>query len=106
MKEIKYIPTVEGFSGYIILNLPGHEERTRKALMLGNDQDKVKSTMTFFANVKEHTKEVNLTFGEGEDAVSFSSIDELGYYEEGFEVINELGLVLTKGPKLGKSKTT
>jgi len=104
-KEIAYKPQNQGWSGSVTLKVPTYKDRLKMAQQLGiskdlmNDPDKQMALAdTLFSKVEEHVSKVDLKWGDEE----FKSLEELGYFEEGTEVVNELAACLCQGISLGK----
>lgn len=107
MKEITYVPKTEGFSGEILLNVPSYKERMALLKGLGvkmgpdgatSMDDQLEMAEKMLAKFSTLVLKVDLKY---EDQV-FTDIEELSYYKEGQDVIQELQGVLTNGLTLGK----
>ena len=111
MKEYIYKPKAE-FEGHVKLALLKHIERLE---LLKDMQFKINEAgevdnssidgagyaMRLYSLVKDRVKEVKLKHkSSGEE---FDSLDDLEYYNEGMELITEMGSFLIGGLQLGKS---
>lgn len=107
MKQIDYVPKAKGFSGTITLNVPSYKERMSLlkgiGMKLGPEgvtasDDQLEMAEKMLEKFSTLVLKVDLKYGDQE----FSDLEELSYYKEGQEVINELQNVLTTGLSLGK----
>jgi hypothetical protein len=104
MKEIKFKPTVEGMSGEVVLLVPMYKERAAylkemSKLKSGDEVDGAALAGFLYDLAVKHVVSFNVSF----DGMSFDKIDELEYYKEGSEFIQQVGLAVVTGVSLGKS---
>lgn len=106
MKEIEYKPTVPGFEGYIKLKLMNYKERMAlmsqmgiKVGVNGIESDTLDLLEKLSAKASEFVTEVKLKYGDAE----FTTLEDLSYYAEGNEVLQELMRLMMTGMSLGKS---
>lgn len=120
MKTFDYIPgqsSAEGespFSGKVILRIPKYLERLEmvKKFQFGvnknaevESSDQVDSTMRAFEIIGPHVVSMELKIKETEEEIT--SLEDLGYYQEGLALMMELAGFILGGIKLGKkSKPT
>jgi len=114
MKVIDFIPKQVGgekyFEGVIKIKLPSYKERLEliKSLKLGVDSsgdvnshsERFDSAIELLTIVESHVISVDLVQLSDESVIN--SLDDLGYSQEGSQVINDLGNMLVGGVKLGK----
>lgn len=108
MKQFIYKVKEKGFSGEIVLDVPSYKEKLAiiKSLNMKVSKDGIEEASVdpmemaekLFETMEKYVKKVDLEYA-GE---KFSSVDELGYYEVGQKVIQEIQHVLTNGMALGK----
>lgn len=104
--EIKFKPKVEGVSGEITIDMPIYVERLKTIQKINNSDDKIQLAIDLVEEVSKLVKKVDITI-HGEDGdLKVNSMDALGCYDKGVEVINSLGQCYSEGIPLGKSKTT
>ena len=110
MKEFSYKPKKEsGFVGEIKLRIPKYKERIKLLkecnFAIDSEGEMSKGAAQFDSVEKiiemteQHVVSVSLKFGEHE----ILEYDELGYYQEGVELLNDVGNLILSGFKLGKS---
>lgn len=113
--EYKFIPSPkEGqeavWSGHIMLDVPAYKARLEmlrgvqftQAGQGESESSKNVDTAIKLAEIAEkQVKAVELVHVPS--GAKFSSLDELGAYEEGMELIAEVGSIVVRGIKLGKS---
>lgn len=108
MKEFKYQPTTEGFTGVVTLKMLTFKERISAAQELGigvtkdgsvDVQDGLGVALKMLDKLKEQVVTVDVKYGEN----AFKSLDDLEYFSEGNELIQELGKVMMNGMSLGKA---
>lgn len=106
--EFEYTPEVDGFKGTVKLKLLTYKEKLQKQQDLGLKIDKNgevviedlgKASSKLIENINKHIVNCNLSY----DGVGFTSLDELGYYEEGLVVVLDIAKFLMRGPVLGKN---
>lgn len=93
--------------GFVSLEMPKYLERIEimKSLSFETKDGEVESAkrvepaIKLYAMLEKHVREVSLKHGE----LEIKSLDDLGYYQDGVKVINELGAVLIGGVRLGKN---
>lgn len=113
MKKYRYSPetitTIEGatikspFSGFVEVEIPSYTERMDILKSLNfSDKDgiNVESGQKVIKLVEKHVVNVSLSFGESE---KINSLEELGYYKEGTELINGISAIIVQGIPLGNS---
>lgn len=106
MKEIEFRPKTEGFEGHIKIKLLNYKERMEltkelglKVTANGVESDMLAIAEKMSARAKDYVTEVKLKFGD----VEFSDLEELSYYKEGNDVLQELMNVMMNGMSLGKN---
>jgi len=113
MKEMKYVPqgTAEKpspFIGHVLLKIPRYRERLAMikgaGYKTGEDgvgvSDGIDMMDKLLEGVETHVIGVHLTHKK--TSLKFESLEDLECYQEGTELINELGQVLLSGVKLGE----
>lgn len=91
LKHLERIDTMKTFS--FKLNAEGQVDQTAI--------DTSEYSKKIYLLVKERVKSVSLKHVES--GSEFKSLEEVEFYQEGVELINELGALLLGGLKLGKS---
>lgn len=105
MKIVDYRPKNEGFSGTLKIKIPTYKERLKmaKTLSLQKLSDKEADQFGILEGlidaVKDHIAEIDLKFADE----SFKSADDLDYFEEGTQLLTEIGHMLINGITLGKN---
>lgn len=105
MKIVDYKPKNEGFSGELKIKIPTYKERLKMAKTLSlqkladKDSDQFGILEGLIDAVKDHIAVIDLKFGEE----VFKSPDELDYFEEGTQLLTEIGHMLINGISLGKN---
>lgn len=89
-----------GFDGSIKIKMLPYEKRMKAALEFSQskDSDEEKS-MRLLEMVGERITGVSLKYGD----IEINSIDELGCYQEGVQLINTMGSWIVSGVPLAKS---
>ena len=108
MKLFEYVPKKD-FEGSIVLKVPQYKERLKLLkecnFKLGANGDIINNDSQFdsiekLAEITEkHIEKVNLTCNGNE----IKSVEDLGYYAEGVELLNEVGGLILNGFSLGKN---
>jgi len=105
MKLLKYVPKDPKWEGFVELKVPNYKERLRMAQDLNLSSiadapmvDQIDKLSGLHDAVLAHVNAVDLKF----EGIVFNSVDDLEYYKEGYELINEIGGVLMSGITLGK----
>lgn len=109
MKEFVFKPKEDsGFTGEIKLRVPKYKERIRllKECNLSVDENgemgkgaaQFDSVEKIIDVTESHVISVSLRYGEQE----IYEVEELGYYQEGVELLNEVGNLILSGFQLGK----
>lgn len=108
MREFDFTPKSEVFKGTIKVRVPSYKERVglMKELNIkfnSNGSLDLSEGVDLFGlladKIEQFVVAVDLKCGKH----NFSSIEDLSYYAEGSEVVNELIAVLMNGMSLGKS---
>lgn len=109
MREMTWTPNDKSaFKGKVVLKIPKYRERIailkEAGYSVGKDGVEAASDHYAFADkmiqiVEKNVLSVELTHEPS--CQKFSSIDELEVYQEGTELINELGQTILGGVKLG-----
>ena len=106
MRTIEFTPSKEGWTGTVSLEMPSYLERIKllKELNLkgsGKEVEISDETWDMAAKMVEisqkYTNGVELSFNGKE----FRSLEDLEYYKEGVEVINEIAQTVINGVRLG-----
>jgi len=100
MKTLAYTPKKEtGFTGTVMLEMMNYQERLKKMqeMNLDDEKDAIKSAEAITALVSQSVKRIDVKHGD----TKFTDLEELGYFDEGTKLINELSVVLIKGIPLG-----
>lgn len=116
MKEFKFVPKKEsGFEGNIMVKVPKYKERMKLLREcnfkldaegnVGSGMEQFDSIDKLISITESNVSSVSLVYGEGDGACSIDSIEELGYYQEGVELITELGNLILSGFALGKKSS-
>lgn len=98
MKTYEYHPPKESiFEGVIKIEIPTYRERLS---LLGEMETKTKDNelargMLALDLVEKRTKSVLITCKKLK--LEITSLEDLGYYKEGAELINELGRIMVSG---------
>lgn len=108
MKLFEYIPK-KHFEGSIVLKVPQYKERLKllkecnfklsKDGEVANNNEQFDSIEKLTDITEKHIEKVNLTHNGQE----IKSVEDLGYYAEGVELINEVGGLILNGFSLGKN---
>jgi len=87
------------FKGSIEVEMMMYRERLDLAKSFGvlDEKEALQKTDIMIGLVEKRVKKVDLKFGE----TQISDLGELGYYEEGAAVINDIGCLLMRGIPLG-----
>ena len=110
MKEFRFVPKKEsGFEGHVMLKVPKYKQRIRilrecnfnidAAGEMGKGAAQFDSIEKIIEVTESHVLSVELKYGE----TVIGEIEELGYYQEGVELLNEIGNLILSGFSLGKS---
>ena len=109
MKELKYEVKAKGWSGHVMIDMPSYKEKL--AILkevnikvgaggaVASDDNAMEMVEKLYAKMEKLVKAVDLVHEGGTEV---KSLDDLGYYAEGQEVIQEIQGVLTQGISLGK----
>ena len=103
MKTFDYKPQNESFEGIVKVDLPTYKERIDLVKQIGTDiteANAINKAGDILKLVEKHVVSVDLTHANG---AKFKSLDDLGYYKEGSEIVNELGMVVLNGIPLGNA---
>lgn len=110
MLEHKYDIKEDGFDGYVKIKVPSYRDRMKMMQEMNlkisangelEQGNIIESLDKLYVVLADHVSEVKVKYGEH----NFEDLDELGSYQEGTAVINELTQVLMSGLSLsGKSK--
>lgn len=104
MKEYKLEPKTKGVSGHVLLSLPSYLERLKMLKEAGVNQGEVSASemdtvIVLMEKIPQFVKEIKVTI----DGDKIESFDDLGMYQLGTQVINEIMGVLAGGiPAKGK----
>lgn len=108
MKLFEYVPK-KNFTGVIVLKVPQYKERIKLLkecnFKLGaegevtNNNEQFDSIEKLAEITEKHIERVDLKMNDQE----IKSIEDLGYYAEGVELINEVGGLVLNGFTLGKN---
>lgn len=88
------------FSGTVKVEIPTYKERLAIIKEMGVDKAEdagIDSALGLINLVEKRVVSVNLKIGKE----SITSLDELSYYKEGSDIINDLGKVMISGISLG-----
>ena len=88
------------FEGYVEIEMPTYEDRINlgKSLKTG-DSDNLDNAEKILNIISKRVKSVKLSIKGTEDSID--CLEELGYYKEGSDFINEIGRTLMRGKQLG-----
>lgn len=102
---------IDGFSGYILIKVPGYVERmdlAKKFVKADSDELSVEEKIELAKQLYQESadKIVGLHISYDKDGVkeTFSSLEELEVYEECMEIVNEVTGQIVGGLQLGKKK--
>ena len=112
MKEFKYaVPAESIFEGHVLLSIPKYKARIKAIKDLNlqvKENGEVETSTSQFDSVEKiidlvekHVLAVDLKVKESGEELK--EVDDLGYSQEGSELINEIGNMLLGGIKLGKN---
>lgn len=113
MKEFKYVPKADsGFKGSVVVSVPKYKKRMSllrecnfkmsKGGELETGLEQFDSLDKLISITEDHVVSVSLTYDNVDETSLIESIEDLGYYQEGVELINELGNLILSGFSLGK----
>jgi len=87
------------FKGEIEVEMMTYQERlgTAKAIGLVDDDNALDKSDEIIALVAKRVKSVDVKAGD----IEIKSLDELGYYKEGSDIINDIGRLVMQGIPLG-----
>lgn len=87
------------YKGEIVLNLPSYKERLLEAKTLNIGEDKKASPIDdgikLIEFVEKHIVSVDLLYKKTDEKIT--TIEDLGYYKDGAELINTIGRTLMSG---------
>lgn len=106
MKEFDYVPRSEKFVGVVKLKVPNYYERVKlvQTMQVGikggelTSEDQLGSVLKMLDIAKTHVVSIDLAC----EGMKLNSLEELSYFAEGTEMINELAGVVLSGIPLGK----
>ena len=100
MKTIEWkVPEGLGLQGTVTIEVPNYRERLDLVRGIGDlDGEGVEVAGKMYGLVERHVKSMSVHGPDG----SMTTVDDLGYYAEGVELINAIGGVILRGVELGK----